>query len=53
MSEAIHRTHNQAQEVYSFFTEKRNWLVRVIQLNKAWFQAWVKDNPPPEGYLLG
>jgi hypothetical protein len=53
MSEAIHQTHKQTQEVYRFFTEKRDWLVRVIQLNEAWFQQWVKDNPPPEGYSLG
>jgi len=53
MSEAIHQTHKQTQEVYRFFTEKRVWLVRVIQLNEAWFQEWVKDNPPPVGYTLG
>jgi hypothetical protein len=53
MSEAIHLTHKLTQEVYAFFTEKRDWLVRLIQLNEAWFKAWVKDNPPPEGYLLG
>jgi hypothetical protein len=53
MSEAIHQTHKQTQEVYRFFTEKRDWLVRVIQLNEAWFQQWVKDNRPPASYQLG
>jgi hypothetical protein len=52
MDEANHQTHKQTQDVYVFFTQKRNLLVRVIQLDEAWFQAWVKDNPPPAGYLL-
>ena len=53
MDEAIHQTHKQTQEVYVFFTQKRDWLVRVIQFDEAWFQVWVKDNPPPAGYSLG
>jgi len=53
MDEAIHQTHKQTQEVYVFFTQKRNLLVRVIQLDEAWFLTWVKDNPPPVGYPLG
>ena len=53
MDEAIHQTHKQTQEVYSVFTLKREILVRAIQLNEEWFQAWVKDNPPPAGYKLG
>lgn len=53
MDEAIHQTHKQTQDVYSIFTMKREVLVRAIQLNEEWFQAWVKDNPPPMGYLLG
>jgi hypothetical protein len=53
MDEAIHQTHKQTQEVYVFFTQKRDLLVRVIQFDESWFQPWVKDNPPPEGYLLG
>ena len=53
MDEAIHETHKQTQEVFVFFNQKRDWLVRVIQLDGTWFQAWVKDNPPPAGYRLG
>jgi hypothetical protein len=53
MDEAIHQTHKQTQEVYVFFTQKRDWLVRVTQLDEAWFQAWLQDNPPPAGYPLG
>jgi hypothetical protein len=54
MDEAIHETHKQNQDVYIFFTQKHDWLVRAIQfVDEDWFQAWVKDNPPPEGYKLG
>ena len=52
MDEAIHQTHKQTQEVYAFFTQKRDWLVRVIQFDEAWFQVWVKVNPLPAGYQL-
>lgn len=53
MDEAIHQTHKQNLEVYGTFTLKREILVRAIQLEEDWFQTWVKDNPPPEGYKLG
>ena len=53
LDQAIHQTHKQTQEVYVFFTQKRNLLVRVIQLDEAWVQSWVKDNPLPASYTLG
>ncbi len=53
IDEAIHLTHKQTQEVYVFFTQKRDRLVRLIQHNEGWFQPWVRDNPPPAGYPLG
>jgi len=53
MDEAIHQTHKENQEVYILFTQKRDWLVQVIQLDEDWFKAWVKDNPPPAGSSLG
>jgi hypothetical protein len=53
MDEAIHQTHKQTQEAYVFFTQRRDWLVRIIQMDEAWFQVWIKDNPPPAGYNLG
>jgi hypothetical protein len=53
MDEALHQTHKQTQEVYVFFTQKRDLLVRVIQFDESWFQAWMQDNPPPAGYSLG
>ena len=53
MDEAIHQTHKQTQELYGVFTLKREILICAIQLNEEWFQAWVKDTPPPAGYKLG
>lgn len=53
LDEAIHQTHQRSQEVYNVFTLKRDILRRAIQLEEDWFQAWVKDNPPPAGYKLG
>ncbi|MEN4042699.1 MAG: hypothetical protein ROW39_10170 [Anaerolineaceae bacterium] len=53
MDQAIHQTHKQTQELYGVFTLKREILVRAIQLNEDWFQAWVEENPPPAGYQLG
>jgi len=52
MDEAIHLTHKQTQDVKNFFTQKRDWLVRIIQFDEAWFQVWVKVNPLPAGYQL-
>ena len=53
MDKAIHQTHKLTQELYGVFTLKREILVRAIQLDKDWFQAWVEENPPPVGYQLG
>ena len=53
MDEAIHLTHKQTQDVEIFITQKRDWLVRIIQFDEAWFQVWVKDNLPSAGYQLG
>jgi len=50
ISNAIHRTHKATQRVYTFFGEKREFLLRAIPLNHDWFQTWVKANPPPQGY---
>jgi len=52
MDEAIHLTHQQTQDVEIFITQKRDWLVRIIQFDEAWFQVWVKVNPLPAGYQL-
>jgi len=53
MDEAIHQTYKPRRDVNNFFTLKQEILVRAIQLNEDWFQAWVKGNPPPAGYKLG
>jgi len=39
--------------MYAIFTEKHDWLVRVIQLDEDWSQAWVNDNLLLEGYQPG
>jgi hypothetical protein len=53
IDEAIHRTYKPRRDVNSFFSLKRDYLVRAIQINEEWFLPWVKDNPPPAGYKLG
>jgi len=52
MDRAIHEAHKEGQEVYRFFTEKRSWLVSLIQLDREWFEPWVTDHPPPPGVEL-
>jgi hypothetical protein len=47
LDEAIHQTHKECPEVYSLFNNKRDFLVKVIQLNGNWFPNWVKDHPKP------
>ena len=52
IDEAIHQTHKQTRKLYTLFTEKRSFLVRLIQWDAAWFDEWVKDHPPPPGVEL-
>ncbi len=52
MDQAIHETHKQTREVYSFFTERRDTLIAIIQWDQAWFKTWVADHPPPPGVQL-
>ena len=52
MDQAIHAAHKESQNVYSLFTESRSWLVGVIQWDREWFEAWVKDHAPPPGMDL-
>ena len=52
MDQAIHETHKQNQDLYKFFTNKRASLVRMIQLDREWFETWVADHPPPPGIEL-
>jgi len=49
MDKAIHEAHKQNQEVYKFFTQKRDFIVGLIKMDEAWFEAWVAQNPPPPG----
>jgi hypothetical protein len=53
MDQAIHETHKDNQIVYRLFAgEKRSSLVRLIQVDRTWFKAWVAVNPPPPGIEL-
>lgn len=52
MNRAIHETHKQTRELYSLFTQRRPLLVKLIQLDREWFQAWVKYHKPPRGVEL-
>lgn len=53
IDKAIYQTHKLTQELYGVFALKYEILARSIQLNEAWFQSWLKDNPPPAEYNLG
>jgi hypothetical protein len=48
MDEAIHQTHKECQEIYSLFHNKRDFLVKVIQVNEYWFPRWLAAHPKPE-----
>jgi len=52
MDQAIHETHKENQGLYSLFTQNRDFLIRMIQWDEAWFQGWVVDHPPPAGSQL-
>jgi hypothetical protein len=52
MDRAIHETHKQNQDLYRLFRENRRLLVGLIQWDRAWFDGWVADNPPPSGVEL-
>lgn len=52
ISEAIHLTRKETQQVYSFLMTKRPLMVRYIQLNEEWFSAWLTKNPAPPSYQL-
>jgi len=47
MDQAIHETHKKTQKAYSFFLERRPWLVTMIQWDREWFRTWLKDHEPP------
>jgi hypothetical protein len=47
IDEAIHKTHKENQELYKLFTQRRDFLVGIIQMDREWFAAWLADHPPP------
>ena len=49
IDQAIHEVHKQNQELYSFFTQRHDMLVFMIQRDEEWFFPWLADHPaPPE-----
>ncbi len=52
LDQAVHEVHKENQTLYGLFTEKRDWLVGVIQLDSDWFDPWLADHPPPSGIEL-
>ena len=49
IDQAIHKVHKQNQELYSFFTQRRELLVFLIQTDEEWFTGWLAGHPPPPG----
>ena len=52
IDDALHRAHKESQKIYSFFGEKRDFLVRFIQMDREWFEQWLAAHPPPDGVKL-
>jgi len=52
LDQAIHEAHKENQTLYRLFTEKRDWLVRIIQMDSDWFDPWLANHPPPPGIEL-
>jgi hypothetical protein len=52
MDQAIHEAHKMNQKLYSFFTQRREMLVFLIQSDEEWFFPWVADHPPPPGVAI-
>lgn len=44
---AIHRVHRQQQELFAFFTHRREHLLLLIQYDRDWFVLWAAAHPPP------
>ena len=47
LHETIHHIHKQNQQLYSFFSNKRDFLTGAIQMDDEWFDVWIKDHPRP------
>lgn len=43
---SIHFVHRELQKIYGLLHERRQDLAAIVTLT-PWYQAWVKDNPPP------
>jgi hypothetical protein len=52
LTELIHKAHKENQKVYSFFTQSRDSIISFIKMDKAWFDNWRANHPPPPGIKL-
>lgn len=52
IDQAIHQTHKKNQELYSLFTNQRDFLISLIQMDRDWFEPWLVEHPAPEGVRL-
>ena len=52
VSLAIHKTNKATRALHTFFEERRDLLVSLIQLDKDWFGEWLKSHPAPRGMRI-
>ena len=52
MEGSIRETYRERREIRRLFTNKRGFLVRLIQWDREWFEPWLADNPPSPGIEL-
>ncbi len=52
ISSAIHEVHKQAPDLHNLFGANRDWLVKLIQIDRAFFEEFLKDHPIPPGVEL-
>jgi hypothetical protein len=52
IDQAVHQTHNQTRELYGLFTQKRDFLILIAQIDQEWFQPWLAQHPAPSDTSL-
>lgn len=52
IDQAVHQTHKQTRELYNLFTQKRDFLVLIAQVDQEWFQPWLTQHPAPPDVSL-
>lgn len=52
MDQAIHAAHKESQHLYSLFSEGRESLASMIQMDRDWFEPWLAVHSAPPGVQL-